>query len=762
MQTILANIGFIVAISIFILLSFLSFAKKTDLGNSLARVFIVGMLAVIFYAINCNVPIDGVKMFFCCLDHIAILWTLYYMLIFASDICKFQYKKEANYVVVGMLLLDSCLLISNPVNHLMADEVVVRKLYFDVAIFVERPIFYYHIFCLIFVVAIQLYVIIKRLTEISSYYRAKYVYLLVAYIVAIVPNVFYYSFEQSEMLVYLRWGFGIGSVCIYYIAFISAPKTLMYRLKEYVDDSISDATIIYDAYDKVLSINRSAKMLFAKEEWQDRKKLMERVNCAEDGIDIPLLEISNSIYEVVYNPVNDAKGNYVASTFVFHDVTEAERRFEKEHKAAIFDPVTKIYNRTGFIESARNFMNRSKDESRFVIIVSGINNFKGINSLYGTKTGDRVLRDIASKYLEISHNPHHEVNMVYGRTSEGKFAALVSFDMVEELVNELSHFTVKVADDTEVHVEMSHGFVMLDDSVKTIDFYYERAVIALEKSGNNMRSSVVEYSVDFEDDLHRQQMLLSEAHEAIKKKEFFIELQPQIDIKNNKVAGAEALVRWNHPTFDRISPVEFIPLFEDNGYITYLDRFVWDATAALAAKLEADGIYSGPISVNVSQKDITNTDVPSIFDGLVKKYQISPKRIHIEITESTCVNTPETLLYTMNRLRELGFEVEIDDFGSGYSSLNALMGLPFDVVKLDMKFMREKRNEKADVIISAITTMIHSLGAKVVVEGIETKENLDAALELGGDIAQGYLFSKPLSIEQFADFVTNFGKVDEK
>lgn len=761
MRIIISNLGFLLAISVFVILIFKAISKKNSLGNTLSKVFMGAALVVIFFALNCNAPLLTMKSFCVCLEHIAIIWTLYFTLVFASDFCEYPYTKESNFFVIGILLLDSSLLITNPINKLMADVVLCQKLVFSVAAFVEKPVFYYHIFCMFFIVVIQLYVLIRKLIATSRYYRFKYVLLLIAYVIVIAPNLLYFMFDV-EVFVFVRWIFGMGAGLVYYIAFISRPITLLGRLKSYVDDTISDAIIIYDASGAVLSINRSAKNLFAKEDWCDKHKLMERINCYEDSSDIPLLEIKNSIYEVVYNPVKDGKGNYVAATFVFHDVTEAERRFEKEHKAAIYDQVTKIYNRTGFIDTARKFMNKNKDEGRFVIVVSGINNFKGINSLYGTKIGDQVLKAIALKYIEISRNPEKETEMVYGRTAEGKFAALIPFDMVEELVNELSHFTVNIADDAEVHVEMSHGFTMLDDSVKGIDFYYERALLALGKCKNNLRSAVLEYSVDFEEDQHRQQMLLAEAHDAISHKEFFIELQPQIDIRNHTVIGAEALVRWNHPVFGRISPAEFVPLFEDNGYITYLDRFVWDQAASVAKEMEESGVYSGPISVNVSQKDIINTDVPSIFDGLAKKYQISPKRIHVEITESTCVNTPETLLYTMNRLRELGFEVEIDDFGSGYSSLNALMGLPFDVVKLDMMFMREKRNEKADVIISAITSMVHSLGAKVVVEGIETEDNLKAALELGGDIAQGYYYSKPISIEKFSEFVANFSKIDEK
>lgn len=757
MPQLLSNLGFTVAIIIFIVLSFLSFSKKEYLGSLLGRVFAGGSLVALFFMLNCNVPVPEVKEFCVCLEHVAIIWTLYFTMCFAYDICKHSYIKEANYIIVGVLLLDSCLLVTNPINNMMADEVIVQKPIFEVAVFVEKPVFYLHIFCMSFVVIVQLYVLIRQVIVSSMYYRFRYVLLLIAYLVLIVPNVTYY-FIDLVTNDYLRWIYGLGAILIYYVAYISKPKTLLGRLKNYVDDTISDATIIYDATDEVLNINRSAKMMFSKEVWSNKKKLMEEIGYTNAGADIPLLEIRNSLYEVVYNPVQDAKGTYVAATFVFHDVTEAERRFEREHKAAIFDPVTKIYNRTGFIENARNFMNKNREEGSYVIMVSGICNFKGINSLYGTKSGDRVLKDVAGKYIEISKNSHRKVEMIYGRTAEGKFAALIPFDMVEEVVNKLSHFTVTISDDAEVHVEMSHGFVVLDDSVKSIDFYYERALLALGRCRNTKRSAVLEYSIEFEEDQHRQQMLLAEVNDSIRRNEFFIELQPQIDIKNKKVSGAEALVRWNHNALGRISPAEFIPLFEDNGYITYLDRFVWNEAIKTVSELRKEGRYDGSISVNVSQKDILNIDVPAAFTALAKKYEIDPSIVHVEITESACVDTPEALLSTMQRLREAGFEVEIDDFGSGYSSLNALIALPFDVVKLDMMFMREKRNEKSDVVISAIVNMIHSLSAKVVVEGVETKENIVSAEVLGCDIAQGYYLSKPLSVENFVGFVESYGK----
>jgi len=297
----------------------------------------------------------------------------------------------------------------------------------------------------------------------------------------------------------------------------------------------------------------------------------------------------------------------------------------------------------------------------------------------------------------------------------------------------------------------------MTDMTKPVEYYYEIALLALAECKKNVSNSVLEYSSAMAQEQRRTQSLIAEMHEAIDKNEFYIELQPQIDLKSNKVSGAEALVRWQHPTLGKIPPQEFIPLFEENGFVSNVDMYVWEKAAETLKHFYDEGTYDGTISVNVSRVDVMSVDVVKELERIVKKYGIPPEKLHIEITESACIGDKDTLISVMDGLRERGFIVEIDDFGSGYSSLNALMELPFDVVKLDMDFMKEDRSdEKGGVIVNAMAGMIHNLNAKIIVEGVETGDSVKKALNIDGDAAQGYHYSKPVPVDEFISFVKNF------
>ncbi|MBR5357143.1 MAG: EAL domain-containing protein, partial [Lachnospiraceae bacterium] len=342
-------------------------------------------------------------------------------------------------------------------------------------------------------------------------------------------------------------------------------------------------------------------------------------------------------------------------------------------------------------------------------------------------------------------------------TAEGKFTSLIPFEYVDTVVEELSKLTVEGEDHAKIHIDICNGFVVMNDKKRPIGYYYERALLALDKCKKKVDTLVLEYTKEMAEEQRRHQLMREEMRAAIDKKEFFIVLQPQIDMKENKVCGAEALVRWNHPILGLVFPGDFIPLFEDNGYITKLDRYVWEEAASTIREFMDRGVYDGHISINVSRVDIMSFDVCDFLINLVEKYKIPVEKLHVEVTESALVNGKDSLVSTLEKLREYGFIVEIDDFGSGYSSLNSLMHIPFDVVKLDMVFMRElTKAEKDEIIIGSIAKLIHDLHASIVVEGVENQDNVDMIHRFKGDVSQGYFYSKPIPKEIFLEYVSNF------
>lgn len=745
------NIGCLIALSVFVATCIYSYSKKTLVAKNLGRGILASIFVLLCYLININVPDNLVKTICVTLEYISVIWVVFFMTIFAVHLCDKKLDSRIFKFIAAVLLVDSALIASAPINQ-YAGSVKIKD--FDgvsVAIFDMKPLFWLHIAIMVALLVFQIWIIVSANRSKSYYYSLRYIILLAAFLIIFCSNMVA-MFIAGTRFDTSRWIYAVGTILVFYITFLFSPSKLFRRLRDYVDDSISDATIIYDCDGDVLQINKSARDMFEREVWSNRSKLEEKIGKFEDSSSRKI-EISDRIYDLACANLYDKRNMYVATTLVFHDISESEKRLEMEHLAAITDPLTKSYNRLGFFEAVRGFLKKGDDQSGYVLVLSGICNFKGINSLYGVKAGDAVLKVIASKL----HEFHHKYDFLYGRTAEGKFASLVPLICLEEIVSKLSHIVIDLGDGIDVHAEINHGYVKLDDEVKSLDYYYELALLALAKAKENSRLTAIEYSEDMEDDQHKQQMLLGEMHIAIEAGEFFIELQPQLDLKNKTIVGAEALVRWNHPSLGRIPPNEFIPLFEENGYITFLDHFVWEEAAKTIRKFMDDDTYNGSISVNVSRMDIINTDVPTVFEMLALKYDIPPSKLHIEITESACVDSPDALITAMSELREKGFMVEIDDFGSGYSSLNALMKLPFDIVKLDMAFMRQNEmNEKSDVVISSIANMIHKLRASIIVEGVETESNVMNAINYGADVAQGYFFSRPVSKENFIEMVKKY------
>lgn len=243
---------------------------------------------------------------------------------------------------------------------------------------------------------------------------------------------------------------------------------------------------------------------------------------------------------------------------------------------------------------------------------------------------------------------------------------------------------------------------------------------------------------------------------ALAKKEFEVYLQPKYRIRDHRLSGAEALVRWKHPVWGFQSPGEFIPLFEQNGFITKLDQYVWERAASVLREWDNRGYPPIPVSVNVSRADIYHKDLADMLLGIVRRYRLQPSRLHLEITESAYTENPEQVIETVGYLRELGFVIEMDDFGSGYSSLNMLGKMPVDILKLDMKFIQDESAGTDDGgILHFIMELARWMDLGVVAEGVETRQQLERLKKADCDYVQGYYFARPMPINEFEELLRN-------
>lgn len=752
MNSLLFNILVICSLVLFMVFSILAYRKKDRPGKYVGRGIISSSFVIISYGAALYVNNDTAVSVCLSLEHIFILWTVYFLSRYVEVYTGKKLHHFWKVCFVSVYIVDTILHLTNPVNHFVANYYVTKRDGYFRMIMEPQFFYYIHLLLCFFTLSYTLMNLLVKTMKTSVYYRLKY--LLEAVVISEILCLEIWFLSDNRLGTdYSVFGYGVAAVLFYYCTYVFAPKNLINKVSNMVADSVVDATAIYDAEGKLIRENSAMREIISASECTEIEDMYGFLNIEKPDDRNALFRktLGDKIYEAKYNAVYDKRNNLIAYTFVFHDITESEKKIDREHKIATTDSLTNALNRNGFMEEAEKFLSEHKSDTCYAIMVGGASDFKGINALYGTKAGDTLLIEVAERLREMST----DTPMVFGRTAEGKFAVVVSFDNVERIANIMNTVDIVINYELITTAHLGFGFVVMNDLSKSVEFYYERALLALAKAKKNANIYIVEYTKEMEESASRRQRMIFEMHNAIEKKQFFIQMQPQIDLKTGKVCGAECLVRWKHPTLGIVPPGEFIPLFEDNGFVSKIDRFVWEEAARTAVNLKKEGVYDGPVSVNVSQIDIVSMDVVKEFEDIVNMIGIERNRLHIEITESACADRRDKLIDTMQSLRDSGFIVEIDDFGSGYSSLNALMKLPFDTIKLDMEFMKEDTlSERSQIIVNSVVNMIHSMGSQIIVEGVETENNVNLSKNLTCDVVQGYFYSKPLAVDDFKEYVS--------
>ena len=252
----------------------------------------------------------------------------------------------------------------------------------------------------------------------------------------------------------------------------------------------------------------------------------------------------------------------------------------------------------------------------------------------------------------------------------------------------------------------------------------------------------------------------NDMYRALKKREFKVYMQPKVDLQTGVLSGAEALVRWDHPELGLMGPDKFIPMFEKNGFIVNLDKYVFEEVCSNMSRWIKAGYDVVPVSVNVSRLHFLNSNFVSEYNKIKKKYRISDDLIEIEITESVVFsNNNEEVFTVMKEFRNEGFEISMDDFGSGYSSLGLLKEMPIDTLKLDKLFLNNIEEYSSQIIVGNIINMAKNLNLNVVSEGVETYMQVDFLRDIGCDMAQGFIFAKPEPMDEYEELIKK-GKIN--
>lgn len=409
-----------------------------------------------------------------------------------------------------------------------------------------------------------------------------------------------------------------------------------------------------------------------------------------------------------------------------------------------YDKLTGLYSKEFFYQRVKEILVQRPQQS-FDILCSDIENFKLVNDVFGVPAGNRLLCGVADLYTELAG-----AKGICGRLHADQFACLIErqpeytnamFIQAGAQINTLPNMK---------NVIMKWGVYSIEDRAVSVEQMCDRALLAARSIKGQYGKYYASYDDTLRSKLLREQAITEGMEAALAERQFEVYLQPKYRIKDGNLAGAEALVRWNHPQWGLQSPAVFIPLFERNGFITQLDQFVWDRACEVLRGWDDHGHPPISVSVNVSRADIYNADIADILMKTVQKYQLPPARLHLEITESAYTENPHQIIETVNHLRDLGFVIEMDDFGSGYSSLNMLNQMPLDILKLDMKFIQSETAKPVNQgILRFIMGLARWMHLSVVAEGVETKEQLTRLREIGCDYVQGYLFGKPMPCADF-------------
>ncbi|MCC0665816.1 EAL domain protein [Clostridioides difficile] len=425
---------------------------------------------------------------------------------------------------------------------------------------------------------------------------------------------------------------------------------------------------------------------------------------------------------------------------------------EQLKKLAYYDSLSGIKNKEKFKKDSIYILhNYYKDD--FYLVQLDVNKFKYINEMFGYAEGNKILVHIANV---LKHNTNKYE--LCARMDNDHFILLISCNTDVDLLNRLSKInneicSLSTSNSSKYKIVMSSGIYKINksDDIQKIDLLIDRANIAAKTKKDKYEHSYSFFNEDTRNRLYREKKLEDNMNKALEKGEFVVYYQPKYSLNDgNEIEGAEALIRWNNPDMGFISPVDFVPLFERNGFIVNVDMFVFEEVCKTLRKWLNKGYNPVPISVNISRVHLHRDNFIENITELINKYNISPKFIELELTESVVFDNLNILIDIIKRLKKIGFLISMDDFGSGYSSLNLLKDLPFDILKLDRVFLIETTDTKrGKIIISKIVEMSKAINIKVICEGVETNEQVEFLKEIGCDKAQGYLFAKPMVLSEF-------------
>ena len=733
-----------------------SINKKGKLAKIVLYYEAVAFIAGVFFWIYTYVPGINITTFckgvtFACYDWLVILlmyYTQYYTGLF----------KGVWAVKITMMLysaIDSFVMIANTWTHnvFTISEITKGEIVVD---YVKTSFFYQAHFIYNYVVIIVILIsFIFMIAKSSRFYSFRYEVIFIALFSGFVLDLATVSSQSIYDLSTPIYGF--MSMIIYYLTLSYVPNELIENTLSLIIKDMNSGIVCFDIHGRCIYCNDILRELYGighdyEEMEKEYRKWIQSIE--ENRKDSMKMETSiyqngkKKYYEIVYKRTYDDKQNQVCDYFIFNDRTEDVVSLEHEKYRASHDILTGLLNKEQFYIETAKLIKENRDV-KYCLVCSNIKDFKFVNELFGIEKGNEILK----KQAEYMKNFIGEDSLA-ARLHADRFAMCmprIRFD--EDLNNEALTGIQEAFKNSSFHMHIFVGVYDIHDVEERVSIMCDKANLASETIKNEYKSSVAYYTEHLLEKSIEERKIIGEFDRALDNEEFVMFLQPQVDV-SGKPFGSEALVRWQHPDKGLLAPGVFIDVLEKTGFVYRLDRYMWDKAVKQLAEWKKRGINDYHISVNISTKDFYLIDVYETFVGLVEKYDIDPKLLKLEITETALMSDFNKNMVIIKRLQKYGFDIEIDDFGSGFSSFGMLQDYDFDILKIDMSFIRKiGENPKTKSIVHSIIGMAHEIGIKTVAEGVETEEQVSFLRQSGCDYIQGYYYSKPLPEEEFVEFL---------
>ena len=743
------------SILIFLLLGCLVNAKqsKKEIGNYVAFLLagmaspVIGNLIIILAKTQIHATI-GYYAYFLGMDV-----AVYTIFIFAHAYCEMGKRNRKVMILIWSLIsLDILHYILNPFLGLSFSTEMITvdgQPYYRLIPYIGQT--YHRVICYGIFFAELIIFIVKALKSTRIYAEKYWIMASAIGLTGAVET--YYIFSRTPIDMSMI-GFGLFGLMVYFFALHYRPLKVLDRMLAGIASEMPDALFFFDKSGKCIWTNDPGRKLIgiSKENYDDVKVNLRFL--FGDDIDFENTGWCNKITlgtgdEAQYTYLEmrglyDEKGNATGSYLSVRDITEDQRAMEREMYNSTHDSLTGLYTKEYLYDQIAKRLKKDK-ETDYMIGYMEITNLKVINDVFGRDFADLTLKEAAAFIKEgVSKK------CLYGRLSDDAFGILIDKkDFDNKPVDEkISNFTVR-DDNLEHRVLLHYGvYDISEDDAIDIPLFFDSARLATTMIRDNYQDRVVFYDDKLRNEIIHNQLISNQVREAIDTRQIKPYLQPIVD-GQGLLAGAEALVRWIHPEEGFMNPGAFIPVFERNGLIADVDRHMWKCACEILADWKARGIDAF-ISINISPKDFYHMDVVQVLIDLTEEYGIDPVKLRVEITETVMVSDSIDMLDIVNQLRSHGFIVEMDDFGSGYSSLNLLKDMNIDVIKIDMQFLKDsERNMKVWPIIKNIINMATDLGIDTLTEGVETAKQFEYLFSDGCKLYQGYYFSKPVPLDDF-------------